>query len=428
MKNDRAHSAWCVLFDSNRSCFASFIILAVCSSSVVAQIDTDPTNDEQVNGDDLGLLPGFAVSNRATLAAPDNDVDFFTVQLSEDDVVFGMTTPITSLPSTFETPNTMASVVSFGSQATFSNDDLANELPSAGDTLGSLFRFQAPFPSTYYVGITGFGDLELDGAASGSTHAETGDYIFTAGVVTPSVPGGGFTDTDPANDTRLGADAIPGGPGAHVAVLDMLAEDVDFFRLTLTAGQILSAMTAPLDDLPISFSFPDTVIGLFDSAGTPLVVNDDAGDEGASGLDPTLGSDIPTFPEEIFGSAIRALIPSDGVYYLGVTGFEDDNFIGDHGEFGIYALLVGVASLDSTEPLPGDFNADGTVDAADYVVWRKNVGGQFDEADYLAWRTNFGRSNGTGANALAAVPEPSAFIALLVSVIVITLLSRKATA
>jgi hypothetical protein len=431
MKNDPRNTATYDLLHFVLRCFAALMLLAVCSSSAVAQIDTDPTNDQQVDGDDLGLLPGFAVSNRAALAAPGNDVDFFTVQLDEADVVFGMTTPISSLPSTFEGPDTMATVFAFGSQATFSDDDFADELPSDGEMHGSLFRFQAPLPSTYYVGITGYGeagDFEFDGAASGAGHDEVGDYMLTAAVVTPSVLGGGFTDTDPANDLRAGADMIPGSPGAHVSVVELIENDVDFYELTLTAGQVLSAMTAPLRDVGFTFDFPDTVLGLFDSSGTQLVVNDDAGDEGFSELDPELGSDNPMFPDGIFGSAIRALIPADGTYYLGVTGFEDDNFLGDHGEFGIYALLVGVASLDDgPEPLPGDFNADGTVDAADYVVWRKNDGGQFDETDYLDWRANFDRSNTAGTGSFTAVPEPATFMAVLACMALVVVSRKRGT-
>jgi outer membrane protein assembly factor BamB len=65
--------------------------------------------------------------------------------------------------------------------------------------------------------------------------------------------------------------------------------------------------------------------------------------------------------------------------------------------------------------LPGDFNNDGTVDAADYAVWRNGLGTTYTQADYNAWRTNFGRS-ATGAAAGAdrdvngAVPEPSALV------------------
>ena len=36
--------------------------------------------------------------------------------------------------------------------------------------------------------------------------------------------------------------------------------------------------------------------------------------------------------------------------------------------------------------LPGDFNWDGRVDTADYVVWRKGLGTEYDESDYDVWR------------------------------------------
>lgn len=56
----------------------------------------------------------------------------------------------------------------------------------------------------------------------------------------------------------------------------------------------------------------------------------------------------------------------------------------------------------------GDFNKDDNVNAADYVVWRKNAGTQ---AEYSTWRTNFGTSVATGSGVLAdssaAVPEPA---------------------
>jgi hypothetical protein len=62
--------------------------------------------------------------------------------------------------------------------------------------------------------------------------------------------------------------------------------------------------------------------------------------------------------------------------------------------------------------MPGDYNGDGNVDAADYVVWRKNgINGQ--QGDNV-WRANFGAmsppgsGNGSGADmgAGATVPEP----------------------
>jgi hypothetical protein len=71
-----------------------------------------------------------------------------------------------------------------------------------------------------------------------------------------------------------------------------------------------------------------------------------------------------------------------------------------------------VLSVVSTA-LAGDYNADGKVDAADYVVWRKTDGSQ---AGYDLWRTNFGRTAGSGSGAssgLGAVPEPATWTFIL---------------
>jgi hypothetical protein len=62
----------------------------------------------------------------------------------------------------------------------------------------------------------------------------------------------------------------------------------------------------------------------------------------------------------------------------------------------------GVLAVDGGAGLPGDYNHDGSVDAADYVVWRKSDGTQ---DGYNTWRTNFGRTAGGGAMSMAAVPE-----------------------
>jgi hypothetical protein len=67
--------------------------------------------------------------------------------------------------------------------------------------------------------------------------------------------------------------------------------------------------------------------------------------------------------------------------------------------------------------IPGDYNEDGKVDAADYVVWRKgNINGQ---QGYNDWRTNFGRTSGSGSSigSSAAVPEPGTVALLLLAAI-----------
>jgi Aspartyl protease len=62
------------------------------------------------------------------------------------------------------------------------------------------------------------------------------------------------------------------------------------------------------------------------------------------------------------------------------------------------------------ESLAGDFNGDGAVDTADYVVWRKNGGSQ---QDYLSWKTNFGGTlagGGSASGSTANVPEPACMV------------------
>ncbi|HEX2473935.1 MAG TPA: serpin family protein [Lacipirellulaceae bacterium] len=69
----------------------------------------------------------------------------------------------------------------------------------------------------------------------------------------------------------------------------------------------------------------------------------------------------------------------------------------------------------------GDYNGDGVVDGADYVVWRKNDG---TPAGYDAWRANFGRTMGSAALSNAAVPEPSGANLLMAAFLVVTALTR----
>jgi hypothetical protein len=74
------------------------------------------------------------------------------------------------------------------------------------------------------------------------------------------------------------------------------------------------------------------------------------------------------------------------------------------------------------QPVPGDYNNDSTVNAADYTVWRNGgpllnevagvTPGQTTPEDYDAWRVRFGNTSGAGAGSalVAAVPEPSTFV------------------
>jgi hypothetical protein len=80
-------------------------------------------------------------------------------------------------------------------------------------------------------------------------------------------------------------------------------------------------------------------------------------------------------------------------------------------------------------PVIGDFNNDGIVDAADYVVWRKasptemlpndDTPGAVDASDFDDWRANFGMSGRAGSAALDAntVPEPAGVLLLFIAIL-----------
>lgn len=76
----------------------------------------------------------------------------------------------------------------------------------------------------------------------------------------------------------------------------------------------------------------------------------------------------------------------------------------------------------------GDYNGNGVVDGADYVVYRNNLGtnfqlsnevsgttpGQVTPEDYAAWRARFGNTSGAGSGLSGSgVPEPSTFVFLV---------------
>jgi probable HAF family extracellular repeat protein len=81
--------------------------------------------------------------------------------------------------------------------------------------------------------------------------------------------------------------------------------------------------------------------------------------------------------------------------------------------FGSYEVIPDQTSL------LGDYNNNGTVDAADYTVWRDGLGSTYTMADYDVWKSHFGQSLGSGAigsaSALPAIPEPTS-LALLLSI------------
>lgn len=155
-----------------------------------------------------------------------------------------------------------------------------------------------------------------------------------------------FSETEP-NNTRATFDPNVFAPPAYnvpwsdVGVLSLTANDSDFFKIWLNAGDWLTAITFPISN---NNTDPDTVMALFDATGsTALVFNDDAGSIG------------------VLGSAIRWQATASGYYYLAITGYHGvgQNSLSyyegaSHSETGSYILTLSVV------PEPASMIALGT--------------------------------------------------------------------
>lgn len=105
---------------------------------------------------------------------------------------------------------------------------------------------------------------------------------------------------------------------------------------------------------------------------------------------------------------------------------------------GIYGFISAITFDSDQIDVVGDYNKNGAVDAADYVVWRKfentnnplpndnGLGTPIVSAHYDLWRTNFGEPGGSGAGGLSlVVPEPSAMLLTLIATVALINVRRK---
>jgi autotransporter-associated beta strand protein len=239
--------------------------------------------------------------------------------------------------------------------------------------------------STAFAGtITGTATLTKNGGSTqilsgnnslGPVALSAGALLFngsnTTGAVT--VSGGTLGGTGSVSGAVTVNTTGHLAPGASIESLDVGA-------LTLNAGSVLDAeLGAPGTGDRVNVTGLLTLNG-----GTINLIN--------SG-----GLDAGTYTLFQYGSL------TGSVASLGIPTGGPSNFT--------YALLDTGSAINLSVGIPGDFNHDASVDAADYVAWLKNDG---TPAGYDLWRSNFGRAAGSGAGAglgdLASVPEPTTIL------------------
>lgn len=189
--------------------------------------------------------------------------------------------------------------------------------------------------------VTGFSDYDFDGFNDFGPHVPHGqvgffetfiDYFDAAGVSIGQVSLG-------VSEFTGGPEVIPFMPtppaGAETfdAFIDNEVEvchcgDVDFYTVTgLLPGSRYEVRVAGGDF--------DSVLGLFDSAGELIDLNDD---------DPVAGCCL---------SVINGFADNSGDLYFAITGFSDFDFLGAHTEVGAYDIAVtriGCNDSDLVEP------------------------------------------------------------------------------
>jgi hypothetical protein len=157
--------------------------------------------------------------------------------------------------------------------------------------------------------------------------------------------------------------------------------------------------------------------------------------------------DIPWATSDAFGDAAwnTAARILSGTFSLGVTpsffaGSTGNVFVSlppTNTQLGAEALASAITTIvrtNATAPAnSADYNLNGIVDAADYVVWRKTLGnpavppgsgadgnadGTMNAPDYTLWRSHFGNPMGAGASlSTSTVPEPSSGLLLIIAAV-----------
>jgi hypothetical protein len=172
---------------------------------------------------------------------------------------------------------------------------------------------------------------------------------------------------------------------------------------------------------PVVASQIKTSYGLFDSDAYDIGLPGAPDNEHYVGADQYLGISVgwaDVYPWWFAGQYIDVTGLPDGQYWLEAE-VDPNNLLEESDETNnITRVLVNLVVPEPTI-MPGDYNLDDVVNAADYIVWRKMLGrevprgtradgdgnGVIDMPDLDVWTSQFGRIAAGGA--AGTVPEPS---------------------
>jgi T5SS/PEP-CTERM-associated repeat protein len=268
-------------------------------------------------------------------------------------------------------------------------------------------------------GTTGSGSVLVDGAGSAWILPNTGAsglYIGDDGPGSLTVSNGGTVSVVSFNGVYIDEQGIVTGNGtldARVYNYGTVAPGNSIGTLTITNNPYRQAPTGTLEIELASATSYDRLI--FPDGGASL--------EGGTlevtligGYSPSAGHSFDLMDWHQFGFITGTFDTLNLPALPGMLAWDTSQ---------LYTNGV----LRVTGPgVPGDYNDDGKVDAADYVVWRKYSGtpttlpndphgGTIGTLQFNTWRANFGNMAGSGgASENEAIPEPATLVLLLVAI------------
>jgi T5SS/PEP-CTERM-associated repeat protein len=272
------------------------------------------------------------------------------------------------------------------------------------------------FSTTVEMGVasTGSGIASVDA----STWANSGDFtVGIAGTGKLTVSSGGLVSV---------AGLLAVGPHGTVEGNSQLSGNIR------NAGAVAPGVTtnppssSAIGTLNVAGNYTQVDTGALDMELAAITSFDRFTISGAASLDGALDVTLIDGFVPSIGEPFDLLTASGGVSGTFSSLNLPPLLTGPHGPFWTVVYTPTDVILELVSSLTGDYNHNGTVDAADYVVWRKaGINGQ---QGYDDWRANFGQTAGSGSSPSvnAAVPEPATIVLLVMGTLAMCFRRRDA--
>ena len=296
---------------------------------------------------------------------------------------------------------------------------------TAGLASPNAIRFSQDGNTIYVsnLGGTGVAQFNTNGSSAGpSINGPVGDPVPMAPPGTTDIFQFSGLAFAPTGELLVGGfQNFPGGDKGAIAKSDSAITTISNFIGPSASLNGASGLLVHEDYLYVSSMFASNIQRFNVTTGA---------------VDPSFTISGLTFPQDLVAAP-------DGTGFLaGILGFTDGT--GNIARYGFDGTLLGTfaqsgqggfseaTAITVISPLlPGDFDNDGAVDAADLAVWQNNYGetgnaayllgdgdgdGDTDGRDFLVWQRQYGTTAELSALQSSLVPEPSAAIILFTAI------------